>query len=179
MEEKRRYFRINDQFEVRYTLIDTPQLLADDRARDLRELRLLVARLRVQLPDVAEALALIERRVLSSGHDGARVSAKVEPAPGLNLSGCGIAFLTDSVLPVGQHLHVEVHLRGNEPVLAGDARVVACDRAVGKIRRRANIVRVDLINMHAEDAEALVQYVLKRQAQMLRANRHVDSAWIT
>jgi hypothetical protein len=178
MAEKRRYFRINDDFEVRYVPADGATAVADGRARDLRELRALLARLRLQSPEVAEAFALIERRLLSLERDGG-VAASTEASPGLNLSGCGVAFLTNDTLAVGQRLHLELYLHGDEPVLAAEGSVVACQPASGRLRRRANIVRVDLLNMRDSEAEALVQYVLRRQAQMLRANRHVDSPWIT
>ncbi len=177
MDERRRYFRINDEFLVRYAVCDAGG--PSDRAgeTEARALRNLMGKIRESTPALAEALTLLERRiVILEDADKDMVLAPAEVVPGLNLSGCGVAFWTNEKLAAGQTLDLELMLEGGTLRLRVVGKVIRTEKGQpdpgqNQAQQFSWFVRVDLVEMHPDDEEILVQHVLRRQVVKIRENR--------
>lgn len=174
MDERRRYFRIEDEFQVRVAPAGTRK--AGSRVGDeARELHAVLMRLSNKLPEVAEAIALLDRRVARLEHgglDGAAASAAL--VQGTNISGSGVAFHSRHALVPGMDLDVDLLLDEGKLEVQAGGRVVSCDLAA--VPHDGWLVRVDFTGIAAHDEETLIQYVLQRQVRRLRIERSLGRA---
>ena len=146
----------------------------EDEARALRNL---MGKIRDETPALAEALTLLERRiVVLEDADKDMALAPAEVVPGLNLSGCGVSFWTNDDISPGQTLDLELMLEGGTLRLRVVGKVIRCengqpDPGLPQDQQFSRFVRVDLVEMHPDDEEILVQHVLRRQVVKIRENR--------
>ena len=163
MEERRRYFRLYDNFRVQVTPARADKRETDTSAADVHKLKLLIAGISARQPEIGDALALIDRRLanLEGTMDGAEVTV-----PGINLSACGVAFLSDKPMRAGSMLDLSLYIDHASLVICTLARVVESVPAEGHAHQQE--VRVDYVDMNADERELLIQYMLKRQGEQLR-----------
>ena len=170
MNERRRYFRIEDEFQVRCTPSVGGATRAADAPSEARELGQALTRLRQKLPEAAEAIEMIARRVamLEQGSESDGLSP-AEMVQGANISGCGLAFFSRRPLTHGRLFDLDLYLEAGAVHLRTVGRVVACEPM--KPGSRGCLVRVDFVQIEPDDEETLVQYVLRRQLRQLRKGR--------
>lgn len=180
MDERRRYFRIDDEFQVRLTPAGTRRA-SSSVSDEAKELHSAMARLRNRLPEVADLLSLIERRVvkLEQATEQGSATSRAAVVQGTNISGCGVAFHSEQQLAADTELELDLVLDEGKLELRATGRVVSCvpaaadgsDTAGPADGRYGWLARVDLVDIDAGDEETLVQYVLQRQVRRLRIDR--------
>lgn len=175
MDERRRYFRIDDEFQVRLAPAGSRKVGSRVSA-EAKELHAALTRLSSRLPDVAEVIELIERRVTKLEHGG--IGVGTDPATvvqGTNISGSGIAFYAKQRLLPGMELDLDLILDDGKLELEAGGRIVSCDLATPE-QGEGCLVRVDFTSIAAHDEETLIQYVLQRQVRRLRVERSLGRA---
>lgn len=188
-DERRRYFRLDDYFEVRFQVLERVDRGAGTRFQatvreSLDELRnksrLLLNRLRIAQREVGELLELFELR-LRRLEDLVPDDDAVLPPPGerqemvaagINISACGAAFWSPLELPADTRLRLVMTFMPDDLRVTTGGRVVGCERsAMVKDTEHPFVLRVDFHDMHPDAQEVLVQHMLKRQSAQLRAAR--------
>jgi hypothetical protein len=174
-EERRRYFRIEDEVAVSFTL------LADEQENDSEDLnqefhmslevqiRHAMADIRAQSPKVSHVLDLMNQKInlLRSieEKDGSSPILK-----GANLSACGVAFTWHESLPIKQRLMVSLYLQPNHELIRTEAYVagVTPNKDASASPDEPYVVRLDFDNIQKNYEEILIQHVVQRQGYQLR-----------
>jgi len=182
MDERRRFFRINDTIGLNYRIVDRGTETSDtplDKTHhrvDLKNLlaandhRLeqVLATLQKREPLVAEALQLLNRKITMMTSylevERGRVDDMEFLVKHVNISACGLAFVADENIPLQSCLAMELLLNGEPSPLRVRASVVKCDQK----HKGQFYTRVDFDEMESADQERLIQYMLKRQSEQLR-----------
>jgi len=197
--ERRRYFRIEDLMAIRYEALTVAEAgLRNQQMQSTdylppnhlqvveRQLQLLIDKLRVQNPDVAGAIDLLnqkvsllkDRNVVDFIASGVASGATSELESGVltgnvrlrrqvNISACGVSFEDAQRQTIGQHLLLDITL------LPSDLQVTTLGVVIGGQRALNDewTVRVEFYGMRPEDEELLVQHIVKRQGRLLAARR--------
>jgi len=183
MDERRRFFRINDTIGLNYRIIEqgaeeASDALADKSyhpvdlknllAADDHRLEQLLATLQKREPLVAEALQLLNRKITMMTSylevERGRMDEMEFLVKHVNISACGLAFVADENLPLQSRLAMDLLLNGEPAPLRVKAVVVKCDQK----HKGQFYTRVDFDEMEPLDQEKLIQYMLKRQSEQLR-----------
>ena len=184
-EERRRYFRIEDTVRVAYEVVTESEAsrreeemartdyAAPNRLQQTeRHLQLLIDKLRVQNPEYAEAIELLNikfnclKETGATERGGYRSKSEVKK---VSISACGISFDEDDRFDVGAKLYMDLILLPTDFHIHTLGKVVDClphGEATGEW-----VVRVDFYGLRSEDEEFLVQHIVKRQARLLRTTR--------
>ncbi|MCB1644338.1 MAG: PilZ domain-containing protein [Pseudomonadales bacterium] len=184
-DERRRYFRIEDTVGIRYELLTEPE--ARTREEELhtvdyhspnrlqvteRHLQLLIDKLRIQNPEFAEAIDLLNTKfnILKEAQiDKELNSNKSSFIKKVSISACGLAFDTNDSIEVGQKLFMDITLLPTDLRVQTLAEVVGCEPS--NERGHDWNIRCDFYGMHPEDEEMMVQHIVKRQGRLLAARR--------
>lgn len=181
-EDRRRYFRISETLGVAYRVI------ADDHLAKAGEIRcepaniyeLLVehdeaiARLLEQLrprdPVVAELAASLNKKINCIVNQLEMESRMIEQIAHkvyeVNISACGLAFKMEETIPEGSRVQLDLVLLPENRRLFTNALVVGCDAVP-----EGYYVRLNFTDMAPGDQELLIQHIVKRQGDLLRAAR--------
>jgi c-di-GMP-binding flagellar brake protein YcgR len=188
-QERRRYFRIDDYFEVRFQVLERAeprtatrfQTTVRESVDELRnKSRLLLNRIRIGQREVGELLELVEQRLRRLEDlvpdDETRLPPPSErqelAVAGINISACGAAFWSPIELQDDTRLRLVMTFMPDDLRVTTAGRVVGCERSsVVKDSDHPFVVRVDFHDMHPDAQEVLVQHMLKRQSSQLRAAR--------
>ena len=171
MGERRRFFRIDDEFEVRVLPTNGGPRQRDELSSEARELGLALSRLRKKLPEAADVIELLARRVaeLERKDEDTSGLSPAEMVQGTNISGCGIAIYSRQNLASGRMLELELLLDSGAVRLRAVGRVVSSETL--RPREKGWLVRIDFVEIDTADEETLVQYVMRRQLRLLRRER--------
>lgn len=185
IEEKRRYFRVNDTINLLHKVIDENALdslshVSNDvlsncslkAALDVlaQETRMLAPRLERRDPEMFEYLKIMDTKINLlaqaivindeefSEHDTREVS----------MSATGLAFSNDQPLNAGELLELRMLLTSCMAVIVAYGRVVQCKDISQDNPERPYAICVEYINMKEDDRELLIKHVVKKQLQQLR-----------
>lgn len=186
-EERRRYFRIDDEVNLSYVKVeegDTNELSRVSEnilnsyslttALDMlsQESAGLLHRLERSQPDLADYLRVINNKidllaqaiVLQNGDLEERQTRNV------NLSAAGLAFESEEALDESSFLEIKMTLVSCMAVIVTYGRVVYCKPNPNPAAASAfpYMVGVDYVNMKEQDREVLIKHVLKKQLQQIR-----------
>lgn len=182
--EKRRYYRINDVIGLDYSLNDgdedcnshavalgaadeLPQLIA----RIDREYNRAANILCHENVVLSEALCLLNKKVellakavLPQDKSDSNELSETQ----VNISACGMAFLTENRLEPDTSIHLRLCLKPSNAMLEFDGQVVACE---GSQRGDAEnwLLRVDFVDADYMAQEELIQHIVQRQCVQLAA----------
>lgn len=191
-EERRRFFRIDDEINLFYQKIDEklilePSYLSDNilsncslsSALDMvsQDSSALLARLERTQPEVADYLRLIETKIdlvaqaimLQGGQ------FKENTTRNANLSASGIAFEVEQQLEPGDYLEIKMLLVHCVAVIVAYGKVVYCKNSQSGDAQYPYLVGVDYVNMKDQDRELLIKHVVKKQLQQLRGKRDPEN----
>ncbi|SMF01174.1 PilZ domain-containing protein [Alteromonadaceae bacterium Bs31] len=182
-EERRRYFRINETMGIGYEALDHTHVqhsehTADPRARmadilDVVEeqderIEHLLVELEDDHPKVVELISLfnqkLERVVRHLLVDSQLINRIARKMKEVNISACGIAFMSDEAIAVGTNLHLELALYPGNKTIETPARVVSCDQE----EEGGYYWRLDYFGMAKGDQEALIQHIVRSQSIQLK-----------
>jgi|TARA_Y100000310_G_C20585340_1_gene765104 hypothetical protein len=191
-QERRRYFRIEDTVIVHYEVLTAEEaaqkeselkqinLRIPDRLRDTeKELQLLIDKLRIQNPQFANAIELLNVKfnVLKQSQPErfVRKHGVEESVKEVSISACGIAFDTHTRLQVDRMVYLDITLLPSDIHILTLAKVVACDPATDKRAQDPWSLRLDFYHLPMEDEELLVQHIVKRQGRLISAQKSRQS----
>jgi len=195
--EKRRYFKIEDEMILSCQLLETPEkaklLEKFERGQvdypDATGLFLsmesdlydLVQNLSPRQPEIATAIRLLNRKI--------NLVAKGAPVTGVkqtlldkdpelvNISACGVVFSSKELMNLGQDVQIELVLLPEEIYILSYGVVVGCEKGtlpLGKSTVASThpyCVSVDFMVIRQEDTERLIQHIMRREMEMLKARR--------
>lgn len=186
-EERRGFFRIDDEINLFYKLINERTAteahhvsgnmlnncsLSLSTALDMvsQESALLLRRIEKDLPDVDDYLRLINTKfeLLAQAIMMQSFQAKESATRNVNISATGIAFDCEDALKAGDYLEIKLLLASSMAVIVTYARVVFCKKSTSNDSRHPHFAGVDFINMGDDDRELLIKYVVKKQLQQIR-----------
>ena len=185
IEEKRRYFRVNDTINLLHKVIDKKDVselshVSNDVLGNCsltaalevltQEARMLSPRLERRDPEMFEYLKIIDTKInliaqaintqgeQFSEHDTREVS----------LSATGLAFSNEEAIEEGELLELRMLLTSCMAVIVAYARVVQCKDISADNPQRPFAICVEYINLTDDDRELLIKHVIKKQLQQLR-----------
>ena len=180
MDERRRYFRIEDTIGVQYELLTDEQARTRQSAIDAgeygpnnslqeteRQLQLLIDKLRVQNPEFGEAVELLNTKfnLLKNDADAAMSEMKVVRA---SISACGVSFKAPERMRAGESVYLDILLLPTDLHVQTVADVVDCRELEGEGRFD---VSFEFNHLNLEVEELLIQHVVKRQGRLLAEKR--------
>tara|TARA_R110002110_G_scaffold257491_1_gene473501 strand:- start:33224 stop:33871 length:648 start_codon:yes stop_codon:yes gene_type:complete len=205
-EERRRYFRINDEVFFSFRVISEAEketlgarikagedLCPDNYYAFIQletEISDLIHKVRNQDSELSHSIELLNRKMnlIAKGPPTPRDQDSIfNTAPEtINLSGCGIGFLSGEKLEEGTFVEIQM-------VLLPEKSYIFCTGIVsnsGKSSLSRNLHRLenkpfrtgaDFEAIRPEDSEKIIQHVIKREVENLRENkrqnkdkRHLD-----
>jgi hypothetical protein len=188
LEERRRYFRIDDEINLFYKKVDEKVLsetsyisesilsncsLATALKMASQETALLMYRIEKNHPDIADYLKMLETKIdlLSQAITINTVEFQESSTRNANISAAGIAFDSEESLEVGQYLEIKMLLVNCMAVIVVYGIVVYSKPNEDLDKHFPFTVGVDYINMKEQDRELLIRHVVKRQLQQIRGQR--------
>lgn len=189
-EERRGFFRIDDEVNLFYKKIDE-QLVAEPHhvsdnilnscslstALEMlsQESGLLLHRIEKSLPDVADYLRLLESKIdlLAQAAMMQGFQFKESDTRNINISATGMAFNCEDVLKQGDYLEIRMLLVSSMTVIVTYGKVVYSKNSQLNDSQYPYFVGVDFIDMKDEDRELLIKYVVKKQLQQIRDKKQM------
>lgn len=179
MDERRRYFRILDDIGIRYEILSPDDVPARQAALDRgefegnnniqlaeRQLQLLIDKLRVQNPEYAEAIHLLNTKFNSLKDQTPAFAALRSLIKRASISACGVSFESDERMREGDQLYLDLTLLPTDLHVHTLAEVVGC-REMDK----QWLLSVDFFGLSHENEELMVQHIVKRQGRLLAVQR--------
>jgi hypothetical protein len=189
-EERREFFRINDR-----TFIDFSEIEVDDIKRISHSIRSpktsdknsekaqldsiqtvfnhLTDTINQTDREVARALRMLDEKInLIAQNVRRQQSANNGRHPvDVNLSGGGIAFMTDQPYQPKDAFEINLELIPSGNLIHSIANVVACTKITGASSDKPYYLRLVFSHMNEYDRNLLVKHTLTRQAETLRASQ--------
>ncbi len=182
-QERRRYFRINDEVAVSFTLINDEYggdctKNSDVDSMDLNQefyvslemqLRHVMVDLRASQPKMAQAIDLINQKVnlLRSDEMTMEFNPVIKTA---SISACGIAFTWSESFAISQELMLNLYLQPRHELIRTTAHVAAINENNHAPTKQAEpyVIHLDFDDIHSAYQELLIQHIVQRQGSQLR-----------
>lgn len=193
MEEKRRFYRIDDSVSLSYKTISeadldvalaSAKLSSGRRQKQLSSLAELDGRINAllldiddQLPEVATVLKLLNRKIHIVGQmsDSAESSGNEEvmprPTHQISLSASGVSFYAPTSVRVHDCLELSLTLFPEYYFVKAFGRVVSCRDALPSSPDFNKLVAVDFVYLDDDDQDYIMSHVLKKQSELLRETK--------
>jgi c-di-GMP-binding flagellar brake protein YcgR len=189
MDDRRRYFRINDKVSLKYRVVqgidvDTEIKRTEHEQNNLAEIKNAfncieakimskMARIEEVSPLVAEILGLYDKKLsliesMIMHHDDQENS--ITETQQVNLSASGMSFESNTPINEDVNLKMELILFPEYQFIPLYARVVDCKKKMDDNLYRFNIA-VDFVGICENDQEIIMQHVLSRQAASIKKER--------
>jgi hypothetical protein len=185
IEEKRRYFRVNDTINLIHRLIDEDSLerlshISNDvlsncslkTALDVlaQDARSLMARLERRDPEICEYLRIMDTKInlIAQAITAENGDFSEQDSRDVVLSATGLAFYNQSEIKNGQLIELRMLLTSCMAVIIAYARVVQCRHNPEKNADQPYEICVEYANLKEDDRELLIKHVVKKQLQQLR-----------
>jgi ribosomal protein S8 len=178
-DDRRRFFRINDEAEISFKTITDEKYQEWERGQLNREsneltrlnseISLTLAHLRNQQPESARICELLNQKIdlaLTSNHKAYGFIDNNE-LKAINLSACGIAFHTDQFLLENESILLQLKLKPSNIAIMTTGKVVHVELGQG-----VNIVRIDFQNLGDNDQDILIQHLFQVQRRKLKKRRN-------
>ena len=202
MEERRRFYRIDDSVILNYQpfpeekmdetisrleMLNSQHKLLQNSLGSL-ELRLdfLLDEITEPLPEIAEALKIINRKIsilsqLDSADTESALGLKADSRAAVethevNMSGSGLAFFSPTGFSHGETMEIECSLLPEYYNIKAIGRVVDCretDETVEIDTDKKYRVAVDFIYLRETDREFMIAHILKKQGDELKEQREI------
>lgn len=198
MNERRRFYRIDDSVILNYQafpdyqvdeaisrlkMLGTQHRKLQSSLSNLEErLVYLFNEIAEPLPEIAEALRLINRKVnlLGSMQQNAGEfsikgdsSSTYAPTHEVNLSGSGLAFHSPTKFSIGETMEIEFVLFPSYYSVKAIGRVVnSREEPADEVESRYQIA-VDFVFLKEDDREQIINHVLTKQGRDLKAQREI------
>ena len=187
-DERRRFFRITDTVGVAYRILSPDEV--DSRSNGVDSpsttysllsnydsvIDNLLQQIHGQYPLVEEALATLNKKINCVINqlelDNQLVQRLAHRVQEVNISACGMGFVADQTIAVGQTLNLDIALQPENEHVFTFATVVSSEPLNDSDEC---YVRVNFHGLRPEDQETLIQHIVKRQSVVLRHMREARS----
>jgi len=179
MEERRRYFRLDDEVVMDFRAISQDeflhwkenQTLEKNELRDLeKELGTLLHHLQSTQPSMARILELINRKInLLHGHSSETLEANIsgtESRVRVNLSACGMSFHTDQDPGEDKYLLFNLQLKPSNAMLTLAGTIVAAEQTGDP--DKPWLLRINFEGLRESEQELLIQHLFQLQTRTLK-----------
>tara|TARA_R110002050_G_scaffold9504_1_gene33085 strand:- start:223146 stop:223745 length:600 start_codon:yes stop_codon:yes gene_type:complete len=186
--DRRNFFRINDTVYIDITELNYDEIthvasaiknppLTDNESQEKRQLSTIQASLthlfeQINHTDrqVARALRLLDDKISIVTHMVQRQQNSTDSRTMVesNLSGGGIAFMTDHQYISKATLDLRIELQPSGTIIHTIANVIACDKHYDAPKHAPYYLRLVFTHMSEYDRNFLVKHILSRQAETLR-----------
>lgn len=184
-EERRQFFRVDDEVNLVYIKIDEKQVMEDNLVSEnilgnwslsaaldtvAQESALLLHRLGKSHPDVVDYLKLIDNKIelLAQAIMMQSNQFNNNNIRNANLSATGIAFESEESFKEGDYLETKILLVNSLTVVVACGKVIYCNKNQSNESQYPYIIGVDYVTIKDQDRELLIKYVVKRQLQQIR-----------
>ncbi|OUS02309.1 hypothetical protein A9Q90_09680 [Gammaproteobacteria bacterium 54_18_T64] len=193
MEEKRRFYRIDDSVSLSYKVIseaDLDDAIASSKVNSGRRHMLLSSLAELdgrinallididdQLPEVATVLKLLNRKIhiigqmSESAESGGEEDVIPRPTHKISLSASGVSFHAPASVRVHDCLELSLTLFPEYYFIKAFARVVSCRDALPSTPDFNKLIAVDFIFLDDDDQDYIMSHVLKKQSELLREGK--------
>lgn len=186
--ERRRFFRIEDDVSISYELVDLQnEQLQVSNLEDQKHIFTLMAelqkvdndlsatyhRLKQKSYDLASYLEGINKKIQMLGAIVLTCHTDIpsKPTHKVNVSAGGLAFNNPTALKVGQELLIKVVFYPSFFGLLTKAKVIDC-RKGAQIKGICQFdIGIEFNNLDESDRDALMQLILRKQSEQLKAER--------
>ena len=188
-ENRRQHFRVDDILYLQYRPIDEDeaeklgnQLLhvrpdSTQKSQDqLRVLQTTFVHLCDQINyhdrDIARALRILNDKIniLTKTIQKQFNEEEMSTETAVNLSGGGVAFMTNEQLTTQQTVYLQLELRSSGTILHTVATVLSCNKSHRGDKENPYYLRLIYTHMNKHDRDLLIKHILFAQAEQLRAN---------
>jgi hypothetical protein len=186
--DRRDFFRINDMVYIDITVIEYDDLnqaanaiknssLPDNEDQVKRQLNTIQASLTSLIENinqtdrqVARALRLLDDKISVVSHFAQRQLKTTENRKMIesNLSGGGIAFITDHSYVAKTTVELSIELQPSGTIINAIANVIDCDKRDAAPKETPYYLRLIFTHMNEYDRNFLVKHTLSRQAEIIR-----------
>lgn len=181
VQDRRRFFRIDDAINLYYKVVDENLVVASKVTEGLldncslitaldmldQEGRFVLSNIEQQQPEVAEYLRIIDSKVNLLAQ---AVTQKDHDVPednlcNTNISASGLAIEIDHSIEVGKFLEIKLLLTSCIAVIMVYGRVVYCKDNSKNDPKNPYTIAIDYVKLNEHDREVLVKHIAKRQMQ--------------
>jgi hypothetical protein len=187
-EERRQFFRVDDEVNLVYVKIDEKQIMEGSYVSEnilgnwplssalemvTQESALLFHKIANNHPDVADYLKLIDNKIELLGQAMVMQSGQFNKnnIRNANLSATGVAFDSEEAFQEGDYLEIKILLVNSMAVVVACGKVVYCKKSQSDEVRHPYTIGVDYVSIKDQDRELLIKHVVKRQLQQIRDNK--------
>jgi hypothetical protein len=180
-DERRRFFRINDEAEISFKTITHDEYQAwgeghrDEGSEKLAkleaELSMSLANLKSQQPQLAKVCELLNQKINIAMNSQPITHGLIDHGAlkSINLSACGIAFHTDQYIPKNEHILLQIKLRPSNVAFVTTGKVIGAGLDNGQ-----NIVRIDFEDLGDSNQDLLMQHLFEVESRELKKQRDND-----
>lgn len=183
IQERRRYFRIDDTVGLSIKLLDNDDAPSSypafaPNAVELvgqydAQIKRLIEALESDNETLAELTLLLNKKMDKLTNLLAMESNLVDRiahrVQAVNISACGLAFSHEDPIAEGSRIQIELTLFPKEIKIVSEGVVVACELTTGE--QQQYYCRVDFYGMSPEKHEQLIQHVVQSQSAQLKSRR--------
>ncbi len=179
-DDRRRYFRIDDEAEISFKAISDEEYQAwsqgeveDDHTRLAKlntELSINIANLKSHQPQLAKICDLLNQKIdlTLRAHTTPQGFIDDGELKSINLSACGIAFHTDEDLQQHEHILMQLKLKPSGVSIITPGKVVAVDNDASGAKQ---VVRVEFQDISENNQDLLMQHLFQVQSRSLKKQR--------
>lgn len=199
MRERRRFYRIDDNVVFKFRRFEEAEyetVIARIRSNGAAflevqsslslieaRLELVLADISTPLPEIGEALRLMNRKLnllsnVRHMQDGDQHPEfeDVIPTHEINLSASGLAFRAGEMHQIGEMLEIDLLLFPDFHAVTAVGRVVGCREVESREPEERYLIAVDFDYVSQSDREQIIHHVLNRQSRELKAKREMREA---
>jgi hypothetical protein len=187
-EDRRRFFRINDEVNLYYRVVDEQTVVAIGNGSNKlfnsgslatsfevldQESKLLMHRIEKEYFEIAEYLKIVSAKVdliaqetMKQGYD-----VSDDDIRNANISASGVAFESKSQVKAGEFLEIKLLLSSSFALIVIYGKVIHCKSNEDKKGQMPFQIGLNFVNIQDQDRELLVKHVVKRQMQQIREKK--------
>lgn len=177
-QEKRRYFRINETVGLSFELLDSADSADQDVVVDIWDLmseqdekiEMLLIEAAEESPKVAALIRAFNQKLERIvGHlvmESRLVDRLANRVKEVNISACGLGFVSDREIPKGSRMRLELQLFPSAQKIETKGMVVGCEPMDS-----GYYLRLDFFDMRQAAQEVLIQHIVQRQSAQLKVKR--------
>ena len=188
-DERREYFRIDDEIALDYRLIsedEADQLQERMRSRlvdrftaassfaaTTRQMAHVIHKVQTESPELARCLQAIDHKLnmIAQLFVSEEMGLNQQPSREVNLSAGGVAFRAQHEIKVGSTLELRMVLFPSLVGILTISRVIHCERTSDAGGQFPWQVAVEYEHLREADRELLVRHIMSKETEQLRALR--------
>ncbi len=187
-EDRRRFFRIDDEVNLTYKKVDSQQVSEISHVEDnilgnfslaaamdalSQESQLILRRLEKNDSDIADYLKLMDDKIelIARAVLLQETDFSAENTREVNISATGLAFACQEALNAGDFLEIKMLLTSSMAIVITYGKVIYRKMNHADDKEYPYIVGLDYVNMKEQDRELIIKHVVKRQMQQIRGQK--------